>query len=462
MSDSQPSFFALNKGKIFAAIILIAIIVGYFTIDIRFKEVEINTGYSLKARQNPYLALQMFVNRSAGLEDDDTQLLETYHGLGILDDLPSTEDTLVITSKRHTVSEAQNEQLQQWVNQGGHLVVRASRYINTTTQKSGDKIIDDAGISLYEYFENDTTAPTPLGVTVRPKQDDTSSEDEDDSQDVGQGKSDNQDEQNELVNEFTPESIAEVLSKMNNWETACEQNANVSSFPTESNYPDAYAHIQSPDFLISDDNDNLQFWSSDGYGPQIMQVNQGKGRLTVLTDADLWQNRNVHCHDNALFFQFVTNHQRPNAGKTWIMFHEDMPGVLELLWQHHRPLIFSSAFLLLAWLLIQSLRFGPIQSKTNIERRAFLEHLEAATRYRWQSGVHEQIIEQLRHHIINKVSQRHPLFEQKSEQEKAEIVARMSEQDSEQVHYALFTPISSNPQHNVQLVRVLQQIRKHL
>lgn len=274
MNDSQPSFFALNKGKIFAGIILIAIIVGYFTIDIRFKEVEINTGYSLKARQNPYLALQMFINRTAGLEDDDTQLFETYHGLGILDDLPSTNDTLVITSKRHTVNETQNEQLQQWVKQGGHLVVRASRYVNRTTQKSGDKIIDDAGISLYEYLENDTTAPTPLGVTVRPKQDNTNNEDEDDSQDVGQGKSENQDEQNELVDEFTPESIADVLSKMNNRENACEQNANVSSFPTQSNYPDAYAHIQSPDFLISDDNDNLQFWSSDGYGPQIMQIDR--------------------------------------------------------------------------------------------------------------------------------------------------------------------------------------------
>lgn len=252
------------------------------------------------------------------------------------------------------------------------------------------------------------------------------------------------------------------MAKLNDHNLNCEDSANLSSFPTNPTSPDAYANIESPDFLISNNNDKLDFWSSDGYGPQIMQINQNKGRLTVLTDVELWENTHIHCFDNAHFLQFVLNYQRPNAGKTWIVFNEDMPGIHELLWQYHRPLIISSVILLLGWLLMQSMRMGPIRSQTQAPRRAFLEHLEAAARYRWNSGAHQEIIDQLRHHISAKMAQRHPSFEQKSPDEQVTIVARISEQDNEQVHHALFGPISSTPQHNVQLVRVLQQIRKHL
>lgn len=471
-SDTQYGFFALNKGKILAAIVLIVVAIGYFTIDIRYKEVEINTGFNTEARHNPYLAAQMFINRMAGLEDDATEQLETYRTLSMLNDLPSPQDTIIIATRRHTLTPQQIEDLQTWVKQGGHLVLRATKYVNSQTNKSGDKLLDDAGISVYEYDKDDTSAPTPLGVTKvdnQTTQDDSQAQD-DSQNDEKTGKSEAEEEQSDLIDEFTPSSIADEIAQMNENQLTCDDAANLSSFPTEPTTEDALANIESPDFLISDNNDGLDFWSSDGYGPQIMQIIQGKGRLTVLTDIDLWRNRYIHCFDNAYFLQFVINHQRPNPGKTWIIFNEEMPGVLSLLWQYHRPLIISGSLLLLGWLLMQSLRLGPITSQTQTPRRSFLEHLEAATRYRWHSGVHQDIVEQLRQQIISKMAQRQPLFEQKPPEQQAQIVARIYPQNSqadkpdnsEQVYQALFAPISSNPQHNVQLVRVLQQIRKHL
>ena len=429
MSDTQYSFFTLNKGKIIAALILIVAAIGYFTIDIRYKEIQINTGFTAQARNNPFLAAQMFINRMAGLEDDDIKLLETYRTLGILNDLPSTEDTLIITTKRHTLTTQQVENLQAWIKQGGHLVVKASKYINSQSNKSGDKLLDDAGITLYEYDKNDTSAPTALGAT---KVGNGTSESLIETDDSNAGKEQPQHAQNDLVDEYTPTSIADEIAKMNEYQLTCDNEANLSNFPTKPTAADAVANIVSPNFLISDNNDQLDFWSSDEYGPQIMQINQGKGRLSVLTDLDLWKNRHIHCFDNAYFLQFVINFQRPNAGKTWIVFNEEMPGVHSLLWQYHRPLIFSSVLLLLGWLLMQSFRFGPIITQIQTPRRAFLEHLEAATRYRWHSGVHEKIIEQLRKQIINKMAQRNPLFEQKTADQQTNLVAHYYLPDNSQ------------------------------
>ncbi|MCJ8273692.1 MAG: DUF4350 domain-containing protein, partial [Psychrosphaera sp.] len=142
-----------NKNKLFTRILLvlsaILIAVLIWVVDIRFKEVDIFLGEDLAARQNPYLAAQLFIEKSnqdtftsTDINSKHTDIVESQRGLALVDNLPSVGDTIIITSARHSMSKRRTEGLNQWVNEGGNLVVVGKMIYNEQTQSRNNSLLE--------------------------------------------------------------------------------------------------------------------------------------------------------------------------------------------------------------------------------------------------------------------------------------------------------------------------------
>lgn len=450
-----------TKNKLLTRILLIlaAILIGVliWVVDIRFKEVDVFVGEDLAARQNPYLAAQLFIEKTNQDYFSDTgttshdDMAESQRGLALVDNLPSVMDTIIITSARHSMSERRTEVLRQWVNEGGNLVVVGKMLYNEQTQSSNDSLLNSYDIQVFEASiapednENTDEESTEVEVTA--------------------------DELSELS--FTPESFGESLKKaVEKGSIDCDASPLLSPIYTTKEYANAKANIDSDNILTYPDRDQLDLWSSDGYGLQLAKLAVGKGKLTVLTDMNLWTNSKLACFDNAYLLRRLI---RPGK-KTWLLFHEDMPSLMTLLWQKNHTLVVSTLTLLAFWIWSQTLRFGPLTIVVNTVRRNFIEHIEASARYRWHcfirnAGKHsddestaaaEHIVELLRHQIINKVTVRHPGLDQMDQQQQLELIGRLSDTDVGEVHFALYANIAVKHDQIVRQVQRLQQLRKQL
>jgi hypothetical protein len=458
-----------NKRLTRILLVLAAVLIGVliWLVDIRFKEVDVFVGEDLAARQNPYLAAQLFIEKSnqdfftrKGIKSG-TDIAESQRGLALVDNLPSVDETIIITSARHSMSERRTEALKQWVNAGGNLVVVGKMLYNVQTQSSNDSLLDSYDIQVHEadLSDDEKTDEASAEVELTPEE----------------------------VSDLTPKTFGETLKQaVEKGSIDCPESPLFSPILTDEGFADAKANIDSYNILTYPDIDKLDFWTSDGYGLQLLQLTVGKGDLAVLTDMNLWTNARLACFDNAYLLQELI---RPGQ-KTWLLFHEDMPSLMTLLWQKNHTLVISALTLLAFWIWSQTLRFGPLTIVVNTVRRNFIEHIEASARYRWHCFIRnagkgddnqgtltgasavtdagasasaaEHIVELLRSQIIKKVTVRHPGLDQMDEQQQLELIGRLSDTDAGEIHFALYAGIAVKHDQIVRQVQRLQQLRKQL
>jgi hypothetical protein len=421
------------KTKIAIALALILLGLGYWLIDIQWRDIQINKGFDEAARKNPYLAAQMFLRQSKPDTSLVDKVVQSQSGLTLLDQLPTPDDNIIMTGGRYSMSERRTNNLIKWMKQGGHLIVVGKKLYKEGVQSSGDLLLDHFNISVL---------PADL----------SNDEDEESQEDEPTAKT-------EEEPDTIAQTIAETLQQLSDDKAmTCEQNPLLSTIPMWENHPDIDVHIKSPNVLNHPSYDDLAFWASDGYGPQIMQLKVGLGDLTVLTDMSLWRNRELACFDNAYLLQILTSHGQ----KTWLLYHQSMPGVMEMLWDKNHTLVISAIVMLLFWLWSQTLQFGPLKTTTGTVRRNFMEHIEASARYRWLSGQNEQMISDLRLQILQNVAVRHNDFAKRPVPQQIELISRLTSHNSFDIQHRLFDPIPAKTEQIITLVQRLQQLRKQL
>jgi hypothetical protein len=126
--------------------------------------------------------------------------------------------------------------------------------------------------------------------------------------------------------------------------------------------------------------------AEDALGPFIYTVPHGRGRVTVLADADIWTNTDVGCVDHAhLLLRLVGD-----APAVWVVTHAERPTLFTLLLREGVPLLLSGALLLALWLWLAGARFGPRLPSPVPVRRERAEAVRAAGEYLWrQRAVHD-------------------------------------------------------------------------
>jgi len=134
------------------------------------------------------------------------------------------------------------------------------------------------------------------------------------------------------------------------------------------------------------------------------QVRWGQGRVTLLTDMELFANGRLADHDHADFLWALVR-QNP-GGQVWLQYRTLVPSLAQLLWRHAWMSLIGLMLTLLAALWHYSQRLGPLLTPRAGEQRRLAEHLQASSRFLWRHGAGPAMLQAARHYTLRRLERR--------------------------------------------------------
>lgn len=354
-------------------------------------------GPSPEALANPYLAAEYFL-RQQGLNVTHANSLEA-----VLAQLPPHGNSLLLPGKRNNMTPRQTDQLLEWANSGGHLLVVTDSLWDEETQKSGDLLLDR--LQLQPFYEED-------------------------------------DEQEDPAQEPSKKAPPPNLTKLYSAEE---------SGPAYFGF-DPRPHLKDPRHLA-------QFTANSANATHLMQLNHGQGRITVVTDAELWRQNNIGDHDNAWLLWYLTR-----GTDVTLLFSTDHDNLLSLLIRHFPQALLAFAALLGLWVWQQAMRQGPLQHTAPTARRQLQEHLRASADFLLRRSGQGSLLRALQTDILRRARRRHQGFEQLDSQQQWHVLERLTRQPLCVISQAL-APVSEKRLSSAdftQRVTTLQTLRNAL
>ena len=292
---------------------------------IEWVEKQVDLGPGEEAQRNDFLAAELFL-RHYGLET------ETVTGMGLLDELPSTDDVLVLSASRESLSDRRRNALVEWVERGGQLVMVAHAVFDPERQASDDPLLDRLGLFLIEpsgagdedeqtsavdAAASEAIAEGPVPAAKAP----TSSGSEDITAPSPVEASPGDDDAETLVD--PPETLAELLEEAVGPAPCWGDPSRLERVAT-TDVGELSLELETPHELAVSESDLED--SVFSARAQVAQVPVGEGEALVLTSVAPFRNRRIHCQDHAFFLWYVLDGRR----KVWLLHDPAVPSLAAL------------------------------------------------------------------------------------------------------------------------------------
>ncbi|BAP54427.1 hypothetical protein THII_0130 [Thioploca ingrica] len=140
----------------------------------------------------------------------------------------------------------------------------------------------------------------------------------------------------------------------------------------------------------------------------------------------------------------------------------NIPSLRQLVWFKWWAVVISASILLLFWLWHIMSRFGPLLPDPPGTRRRLLEHIEASGHFLWRYHQTKFLLRGARQAVLNKLASVHPDWIRLSPSELSQHLAPLGKLSAEEIEEALY---NIQPQTEIaftQAIRILTQIRKML
>ncbi|MCK3854407.1 DUF4350 domain-containing protein [Pseudomonas sp. W2Jun17] len=299
-------------------------------------------------------------------------VVERANGLERLADLPAKGHSLLLLGERSNMTPRQVEQLLGWTNAGGHLLLVAEALWDEETSKSGDLLLDRLDIhqALSETFDE------PAPARKQPAAD--------------------------LTRLYVDNETAPAYF----------------SFDT--------------DFNLIDPKHLAQFSANSAHSSHLMQLNLGHGRVTVITDSDLWKTPSIGQHDNAWLLWYLTQET-----DVTLLFNSETDDLFTLLIRYFPQALVALAALLALALWQAAMRQGPIQAPAPKARRQLQEHLKASADFLLRRSGQGTLLQALQHDILRAARRRHPGFEHLDTAEQWQVLEHLTRQPPHIISQAL-------------------------
>ena len=358
-------------------------------------------GWNRAARRNPYLAAELFLRRL----DIDVQSHQRFDRL-----TPLPENGAVFVSdSRHVFSDRQIQELTQWVTKrGGHLIVAAS---------APDDEREDALLAAFDIVAQEVRVKSARAVVHA------------DGQKADVPKT----ELTRMPFNGGADDIA------------------LHFLPTRKlHHPKLSGYVRGA--WGAD-----MYWAGDQQGTHFVHLKAGRGRLSVLSDGDLWRSGRIGQFDHALFLRLLVR----DSDRVRLFYGSQMPPLAALAWRHAWPSLIASALWLAAWLVYRGRRFGPIVEQQITVRRSLDEHVVAEAHYLWRGGWRRALVQPLQDDIQRQARRLAP----HEELDESTWFGRLSESSGApqwRVEDAMRS--AGRPQEHLftETIQCLQQIRKSL
>ncbi|WHI45138.1 DUF4350 domain-containing protein [Microbulbifer sp. VAAF005] len=380
------------KRILLAALVIsgVALVWLFLTFYERYSK-EIDSGWSMEARRNPYLAAERYLT-NIQLTPRQADNISVLQGL-------TPDATLFISSSSQVYNPTKAQELIEWVQRGGHAIVVAytgNFDSDTGRSENRDWLLESMNVSLrkgHSDFELQETLEQLFG--------------EDAVLEPEQSPADAMREHNRNLDKGETEEGSEKQEEPRNPDVSEE---NLVTLPVEGGseiqlYLNASHLLYHPSFNDETITDGPVFWAKvwrDDVGVPFMQFERGNGVITLMTDSTLWQSQRIGHFDHAYFLQLL-------AGEGEFVFltrprFESLPKVAR---QYAAEFFIAGALALLAWLLLHGRRFGPLQPEPEVSRRSLLEHISACGHYYWQDDQCEALLRGHREEILRQLGATH-------------------------------------------------------
>lgn len=286
--------------------------------------------------------------------------------------LPAKGNSLLLLGERSNMTPRQVEQLLGWAKAGGHLLLVAEALWDEEAGKSGDLLLDR--LSIHQTWADEPEAP-----------------------------------------ENTLEKKAPDLTKLYvDNETAPA----FFSFDT--------------DFNLTDPRHLAQFSANSARSSHLMQLDLGEGRVTVVTDSDLWKTPDIGKHDNAWLLWYLSQ-----GTAVTLLFNNDVDDLFSLLLRYFPQALVALVALIALTLWHAGMRQGPIQAPAPKARRQLQEHLKASADFLLRRSGQRTLLLALQRDILRAARHRHPGFEQLDNAEQWRVIEHLTHQPSHVISQAL-------------------------
>ena len=298
--------------------------------------------------------------------------VEHANSLDRLATLPAKGNSLLLLGERSNMSPRQAGQLLDWAKSGGHLLLVAEALWDEETGKSGDLLLDS--LHIHQALSEEPAEPTPPRKKKAP----------------------------DLTKLYVDNETAPAYF----------------SFDT--------------DFNLTDPKHLAQFSANSARSSHLMQRDLGQGRVTVITDSDLWKTTDIGKHDNAWLLWYL------NQGTAvTFLFNSDVDNLLTLLLRYF-PQAAVALIALVALALWQAgMRQGPIQAPAPKARRQLQEHLEASADFLLRRNSQGSLLHALQRDIQRAARRRHPGFEHLDNTEQWRVLEHLTRQPPHVISQAL-------------------------
>lgn len=293
-------------------------------------------------------------------------------GLDRLADLPSEHHSLLLLTERSNMSPRQVEQLLDWTRSGGHLLVVAEALWDEETGKSGDLLLDR--LQIRQVLSDEPEEPAP----ARKKK--------------------------------TPDLTRLYIDN----ETA-----------------PAYFGFDTA-FNLTDPKHLAQFSANSARSSHLMQLDLGQGRVTVITDSDLWKTANIGKHDNAWLLWYLTQ-----GTAVTLLANGDVDDLFSLLLRYFPQALVALTALIALALWHAGMRQGPIKAPAPKARRQLQEHLKASADFLLRRNGQRTLVQALQRDILRAARRRHPGFEHLDDAQQWQVLEHLTHQPSHVISQAL-------------------------
>jgi Domain of unknown function (DUF4350) len=378
-----------------------------------------------EAAYNPFFALKRTLERTGLTVHSHSELrikqLELKPG-----------ETLIVGGRPESLTREQLDELEAWVESGGHLIV--------ALQQTRDRSFADI---LAEAFEES-------GKEVDEDSDATESESE-------ETENDELDEENTSLREVMNSALVQRFGLDVHENSDCPtltSTETIVSLPTIYFCPSLHFHPS--------DSSELEFtWAlgNDADGYSLAKAEQGRGSMIFAADLQ-WlttyrlKDESLHALVRQLFDAPIERKQR-----VVLVYGSRMPSLITIIVRFAWPILLPLALALLLWAFARSARFGPILAHQLAPRRALKEHVLGAGEFlfRRKRGrvLHQALLRQTRLKMLRKF----PHLEALSQAEQIPEIAKLYQLDLARVRDALEPLDLDKPHAFIQSIKTLIYLR---
>ncbi|NOT88119.1 MAG: DUF4350 domain-containing protein [Lysobacter sp.] len=376
-----------------------------------------------EASYNPLYALKIALGKD-GQRVDSRQRLA-------LDDHPlKPADTLLLLGDTRTLPAADSARLLDWVEAGGHLIVRTPPP-GVVIGEDKVPLLSEIGIALVDAPLAEETFVDEESSDGKPANGETAG---------GEAAVD------ETVDDTSTDSGSTCLglqvAKMDEHTEFCDGR-----------------WFQ----FTEDDAEVMALWGDDDiaqYG--YARVPWGEGSIDVLADLDFLVNAKLEDRPHRAFTRQLLQPNYARAGTFHLIYSANMPPLWRLLLDHAWRVLLPLLLALFVWLWMRAERLGPARPSPLPDRRSLLEHVQASGDHLYRYGRRATLYTAVHDAFLRRLRQRDPYAAALEGPAQIDAIAKRTGMTVADIEAALRYPRPGDAKDFVIRITKLLQLRKRL